>query len=111
MDFFNEKLGFYPSFHINHYSNLDNIYWGYERFQFILGNIFRIIYRDKRKFYGSDMKSEYFWGDICKSKIKYIKNYTFNDINTLKIDPLMPYIDKTKRNMAITGLVLLMGIQ
>ena len=96
LDLFNEKLGFYPMLHINHSSNIDNIYWGNERYQFILRSIFRMIYREKRKFYGSDINSKYFWGDICKEKIKYIRNYVFNDINTLKIDSLMPYIDKNK---------------
>lgn len=96
LDLFKEKLGFYPSIHINHYSNKDNIYWGHERFQLILRSLFKIIYGEKRKFYGTDINSKYFWGDICKSKIRYIRNYTFNDINTLKIDPLMPYMDKNK---------------
>ncbi|GLI51894.1 hypothetical protein TSYNTROOL_19800 [Tepidanaerobacter syntrophicus] len=34
IDLFNEKIGFYPNLHINHSSNLDNIYWGNERYQF-----------------------------------------------------------------------------
>lgn len=96
LDLFNEKLGFYPNLHINHSSNPDNIYWGNERYQFILRTIFRILHGGKREFYGSDEGSDYFWGDICKMRIKYIRNYTFNDINTLKNDPLMPYIDKRK---------------
>ncbi len=93
---FEDKLGFYPRMQINHASNPDNIYWGSDRYQFALRNIFRIIYRGKRKFYGSDINSVHFWGNICKEKIKYIRNYVFNDINTLKADPLMPYIDKNK---------------
>lgn len=96
IDLFNEKLGFYPSLQINHASNLDNIYWGNERYRFPLKNLFKLIYGKKRKYYGTDIKSSHFWGDICKEKITYIRNHTFNDINTLKIDSRMPYIDKTK---------------
>ncbi len=96
IEIFNRKLGYYPSLHINHASNIDNIYWGIERYQFILSKIIKLIYGDRRKYYGTDAKSKYFWGDVCKEKIKYIRNYTFNDINTLKLDPLMPYMDKAK---------------
>lgn len=57
-------------------------------------------YGERRKFYGSDPGSDYFWGDVCKSTINYIRNYTFNDINTLKMDPNMPYIDKSKEQFS-----------
>jgi hypothetical protein len=97
INLFYEKLGFYPKLQINHASNPDNIYWGAERYQSLLRNLFKVLYGNKRKYYGSDIESSYFWGDICKEKIKYIRNHTFNDINTLKIDPLMPYIDKSKQ--------------
>ncbi len=93
---FNRELGFYPKLHINHASNPDNIYWGYERYKSPLKNAMELIYGGKRKYYGTDIESDYFWGDICKEKITYIRNYTFNDINTLKVDPRMPYIDKDK---------------
>lgn len=96
LELFKEKLGFHPRLQINHASNTDNIYWGSNRYQFLLSKIINLIYGDKRKYYGTNDKSKYFWGDICKKNIKYIRNYTFNNINTLKYDPLMPYIDKSK---------------
>lgn len=96
IEIFNSKLGFYPSLHINHASNPDNIYWGSERYQFILKSLIKLIYGSKRTYKGSDENSEYFWGDISKNKISYIRNYTFNNINTLKMDPSMPYKDKSK---------------
>ena len=37
-----------------------------------------------------------FWGDISKRHFKYIRNHTFNGINTLKYDPKMPYQVKAK---------------
>lgn len=100
INLFHEKLGFYPYIHINHGNNPDNIYWGYERYQWFLRNIFKLLYGKRRKYYGADLDSSYFWGDICKEKVKYIRNYTFNDINTLKIDPLMPYIDRSKERFS-----------
>ena len=100
INLFYEKLGFYPNVQINHASNPDNIYWGNERYQFFLRNIFKLLYRDKRKYYGSDIDSSHFWGDICKEKVHYIRNHTFNNINTLKIDPLMPYVDRAKEKFS-----------
>ncbi|GLI51895.1 hypothetical protein TSYNTROOL_19810 [Tepidanaerobacter syntrophicus] len=69
---------------------------GKRKVSIFLRSIIKLAYWKKRAFHGSNTESKYFWGDICKEKIKYIRNYTFNDINTLKIDPLMPYIDKSK---------------
>ena len=36
---------------------------------------------------------KYFWGDICKEKIKYVRNFALPEINTLKAFPMMPYHD------------------
>jgi hypothetical protein len=44
--------------------------------------------------FGHDKQSMYFWGDLCKKHIKYVRGKCFNDINTLKIDPFMPYSEK-----------------
>lgn len=93
---FREKLGAEPCMHVNHASNPDNIYWGSERFQPFLRKIFELLYQDRRHYHGTDPTSTHFWGDLHKKHIKYTRNHTFNDINTLKIDPLMPYLDKGK---------------
>jgi hypothetical protein len=37
--------------------------------------------------------SDYFWGDLCRETITFVRNFVFDEINTLKIDPLMPYHD------------------
>jgi hypothetical protein len=48
---------------------------------------------------GGECESEpYFWGDLAKEHIRYMRNLTFNDINTLAIDPRMPYcLDRTNK--------------
>jgi len=35
----------------------------------------------------------HFWGDLCRRWIKYVRNFVFADINTLKACPVMPYHD------------------
>jgi len=94
---FKEIIGSYPSMHINHASNSDNIYWGYKRFGAILKNIIKFRYGSKRRFFGDEGDSVYFWGDICKKHIKYIRNRVFLGVNTLKYDPKMPFIEKKKK--------------
>ena len=36
IEIFKQKLGYYPSLHINHASNKDNLYWGNKRFGTLL---------------------------------------------------------------------------
>lgn len=96
---FKEVLGKYPSLHINHSNNIENIYWGAGRFS----GLIKWIYKLKRasvKSLGHDENSEYFWGDICKKNVKYIRNRTFNDINTLKEDSRLVYRETGKDKYA-----------
>ena len=92
---FKALLGEYPNMHINHANNTENIYWGYERFS---GPV-RWIYKHKKAHISSEgthKNSEYFWGDICKEKIRFIRNRTFNGINTLKQDKRLVYRETGK---------------
>ncbi len=50
-----------------------------------------------RRFYGDEIESDYFWGDLSKKHIKYIRNRVFNGINTLNYDPKMPFKEKNKK--------------
>ena len=45
---------------------------------------------------GHIKNSPLFWGDLCREKIKYVRNFTFGDINTLKACPMMPYHDPAR---------------
>jgi hypothetical protein len=96
LEVFKSKLGDYPNIHINHSSNADNIYWGYERFNGVFRKLFRLIYGESRIYNGSNPESLHFWGDIHKKYIKYTRNYVFQNINTLKMDKKTPYIDPRK---------------
>lgn len=95
LDVFCQTFGAYPQIHINHGNNVENIYWGAERFSGIVKWIYR--YRRKKVMScGHEKSSEYFWGDACKKHIKYIRNRTFNGINTLKEDPRLVYPEPGK---------------
>lgn len=95
---YKDVLGEYPKMHINHGNNKDTIYWGYKRYGFPLNLLFKLIYGKKRSFLGEVQGSEYFWGDLCKQHVKYIRNHVFSGINTIKYDCNMPYRQKHKQD-------------
>ena len=87
-----------PKVMANHSDNEENIYWGAHRLSGVRKAIYNILTRfRKNKIYkGHVESSKYFWGDLCKEYITYVRNFVFNDINTLKSCPFMPYQDHTK---------------
>lgn len=91
---FKNIIGEYPSIHVNHSYNPDNIYSGSNRFSFPLNIFIKIFYSKYNKFYGDDKSSEHFWGDLHKKHVKYSRNYEIDDINVLKANPYIPYLDK-----------------
>lgn len=87
---FRSAFGEYPNLHINHSNNIENIYWGVYRFSGIVRKLYGCLQKKVRSL-GHQKDSEYFWGDICKNRIKYIRNRIFNGINTLKEDQRLVY--------------------
>jgi hypothetical protein len=37
-----------------------------------------------------------FWGDLCRERIQYCRNFVFSDIDTLAVCPWMPYRDPVR---------------
>jgi hypothetical protein len=99
LNLFKAYFGQDPKMLVQHNDTRPNesIYWGDNR----LGGINKIIFKTlmrlkgtKRNIYhGEEKDSPYFWGDVCKERIKYVRNFVYSDINTLKICPDMPYYD------------------
>lgn len=88
-ELFKERFGQYPKININHSSNVENIYWGRDRFS---SKIMSFIYGLKTPEYlGHVEESKYFWGDICKEKTKYVRGWATDNINTLSVNKSMPY--------------------
>jgi hypothetical protein len=90
LDEFKKELGAYPSMHVNHSMNRDNLYWGGHVFAFAplrwAGTMV-----NRHDFDGDDPRSEYFWGDLAKERIKYVRRYTFPEINLLSVHSSFPY--------------------
>ncbi len=92
---YNNLFGEYPHHWVNHFTNYEDIYWGYKRFN---NPIMQVLYKTFKpdKFTGDEPQSQYFWGDYCHKYIKYVRGWATSDINTLKFNPSMPYHDPYK---------------
>lgn len=90
---YRQLLGKYPHIHINHAQNKDNLYWGLERIPKWKKRLKR--FDNHGSGYGHRKDLPFYWGDFSKKHIKYIRGTVFKDINTLKADPFMPYMDKS----------------
>jgi hypothetical protein len=95
---FREELGTFPSLHINHVGQADALYWHDDRFDRPQRWLYSVYRRSKGEglSFGHVPSSPFFWGDICRDHIRYVRNFVWNDINTLSADPLMPYHDPTR---------------
>jgi hypothetical protein len=94
---FRRLIGHYPRIHANHSRNRDNIYWGEGRF-----NRLRRLYRAGtafgmgHRFEGENPGTQYFWGDLCREKVDYVRNFVFREVNLDRVNPTMPYHDPTR---------------
>ncbi|MCE5267557.1 MAG: hypothetical protein LLG00_06710 [Planctomycetaceae bacterium] len=94
-DRFMEIFGENPRTGANHASNGECIYWGSARLTDWRQSVYNILtrYRNYSRFRGHIEGDEHFWGDLCQSRIKYYRNFVYQDVNTLKMCPFMPYHD------------------
>lgn len=95
---FKELFGHYPKSFSNHTSCRESIYWGNYRLTGLNKFIYNLLtrYRNNKVFQGHIEKNKYFWGDICREKVKYVRNFVYADINTLQECPFMPYHDAVR---------------
>lgn len=92
---FKDLFGQYPYSMANHTLCRDGIYWGEHRVTGWRRAAYNLMSKGKGRGWsgGHSEGSEYFWGDLCKAHLKYVRNFVFADINTLKACPWMPYSD------------------
>jgi hypothetical protein len=88
-------FGGYPSVLTNHTGCREGIYWGDARLSGANRALYNLLLRNRNKglYQGHVEGSPLFWGDLCREKIKYVRNFVFGDINTLRACPYMPYHD------------------
>ena len=104
---FTRILGQAPKINVHHEKNRENLYFDFAqrgicpsspyRTALLRGIHQRLSHNGGSRLLnhscsGEDPQTIYFWGDLCKAKIKYVRtNVFFQDLNTLKCSPQMPY--------------------
>src|SRR5262249_9343799 len=97
-DRFREIFGHDPETHANHTGCEESIYWGSSRLTGLNRTAYKLLtrYRNQGTFQGDTDGSPLFWGDVCRDRVRYVRNFVFGDINTLKECPEMPYRDAAR---------------
>lgn len=95
LDRFADLFGSDPLTMSNHYHAREGIYWGPDRLTGANRVIYNVLTRgvNRNTFRGHKPDDARFWGDLCKKRIQYVRNFVFGDINTLRACPEMPYHD------------------
>jgi len=93
LDLFKREFGAYPALFCNHGQNRDNLYWGHKRFRtWWLRRMAGLLRKQAASHYLGELEdTEFFWGDLCRQHIRYVRNWTFPRLNMLEVNPDMPY--------------------
>lgn len=91
---FKHIFGEYPKINVFHERNRENLYAGNDKLDFWPFKLLEKI-TDNSDYQGHKEGSGYFWGDIAKAKIKYMRLpfHTILEVNTLRVNPSMPFHD------------------
>ena len=94
---FKYHFGNYPKINVFHERNIENFYCGIYKLDLWPLKLFEKI-TDNSDYQGHIENSPYFWGDIASEKIKYTRLpfHTIPDVNTLKLNPGMPFYDSKR---------------
>jgi len=91
---FKTLLGVSPKIYCNHGQNLENVYWGSARYRSApirvpIAFMERLLSRPR--YFGHIPGSPYFWGDLCRSQFRFVRNFAFATLNHGLIPPCGPY--------------------
>jgi hypothetical protein len=95
LEAFERYFGAPPKSMANHFFCREEIYWGDQRvsgFPRWLYNLFTLG-KNRGRSTGHLAGHPNFWGDLCRERIRYVRNFVYGDINTLRSCPYMPYHD------------------
>jgi hypothetical protein len=82
----------------NHMENEEAIYHGEYRVSGVVRSIYNAVTRGRNRgcFHGHVPDHPTFWGDLCRQHVTYVRNFVFDDINTLAACPYLPYHDPAR---------------
>ena len=98
LEAFARHFGDTPLAMANHYNCEEGIYFGDARVSGLPRVIYNVVTRGRNRgrFCGHVAGHPLFWGDLCRARVKYVRNFVFRDINTLAACPWMPYHDPAR---------------
>lgn len=98
IDRFKELFGHDPISMANHADCIESMYWGNHRLTGINSVLYDVQtqFRNRGRFRGHIEGDRHFWGDVCRERVMYVRNFVFKDINTLKACRFMPYYDEDR---------------
>jgi hypothetical protein len=89
-----ERFGSYPAVHANHANNRENLYWGPARVDDpLVRSLYKLALRGPRTYEGHVEGSPYWWGDVARERIRYVRNLTFDSLDVASINRTLPYHD------------------
>jgi hypothetical protein len=102
LDRFRELFGADPAIHANHSACRENIYWGDRRVSGVNALAYNVLnrFRTRHVFQGHVESSPLFWGDVCRARVRYVRNFVHGDVDTLAFCPEMPYHDPDRPYVA-----------
>ena len=95
---FAELFGHNPRAMAHHYFCDENVYWGEHRLTGAHRFLYNLLTRghNHNRYFGHVEDHPYFWGDLCKERVEYVRNFVFAGINTVAACPWMPYHDPAR---------------
>lgn len=94
LDRFRALFGHDPYSFSNHFQNADSVYWGAARLTGVYRSLYQLAHvRRRLRAEGHVESSPRFWGDLCRERVRYVRNFVYRDVNTLAACPIMPYHD------------------
>jgi len=94
LDALESSLGASPVF-VFHSKNAENLYWDASVASSKIGRALLGLYTRNRCF-GEVSGSRYFWGDVCRERVRFIRMFRTRRLDTLAENPSMPYHDFRK---------------
>ncbi|HUJ52623.1 MAG TPA: hypothetical protein VLX08_03645 [Steroidobacteraceae bacterium] len=90
---YEQALGNHPTAYAAHGHNRDNLYWGVDRFRF---RLWRWLYgalagRHEGPAEGHRTNSPYYWADLAERHLRYVRSFTYDELNLWNITSAVPY--------------------
>ncbi len=104
LDAFREAFGHDPKLGADHAGSAQSLHWGPGRLTGWRARAYdlagRARWRHRPRFDGHEPTSPRYWGDLCRERIRYWRNFTFRTSDVLEVVPWGAYADPARPSAA-----------